>query len=114
MADMVEQGGIRVAKELYEFVTDEVLPGTGLGGEAFWAALDAIVNELGPRNRALLDERDRLQARIDAWHKEHRGRPSDPAAYKAFLGEIGYLVPEGRDVAEIGRASCRGRVGQYV
>src|SRR3546814_14857297 len=94
MADMVEKGGIRVAKELYDFVTDEVLPGTELGGEAFWASLDAIVNELGPRNRALPDERDRLQPRISPWPKEPRGRASHPPAYKALLGDPAHPLPQ--------------------
>ena len=96
MTQRIEAGGLRVAKALYDFIKDEALPGTGVDLERFWSALADIIHELAPRNRALLAQRDELQARIDAWHREQRGRRIDPAAYKAFLGEIGYLLPGGR------------------
>jgi malate synthase len=91
----VRRDGIRVAKVLHDFVCDEVLPGTGLREEDFWSALDTILHDLAPQNRALLARREELQERIDAWHREHRS--FEPAAYKAFLGEIGYLQAEGED-----------------
>jgi malate synthase len=92
--DRIEAGGLRVARVLHEFVNDETIPGTGVAPERFWQGLGALVRALAPRNRALLDRRDALQARIDAWHGEHRGRPVDQAAYEAFLREIGYLEAE--------------------
>jgi malate synthase len=97
MTQRIEAGGLRVAKPLYDFIKDEALPGTGVDAERFWSALADIIHELAPRNRALLATRDELQARIDAWHLEQRGQRIAPAAYKAFLGEIGYLLPEGED-----------------
>jgi malate synthase len=97
MTERIDAGGLRVARALYDFIEDEALPGTGVAGERFWSALAAIVQELAPRNRELLARRDELQAKIDAWHLERRGQPFDPAAYKSFLGEIGYLLPEGDD-----------------
>ncbi len=97
MPERVKIGNITVAPELHAFVNDEALPGTGIAPDAFWQALDRIVHEFGPRNRELLQVRDRLQARIDDWHRERRGQPLDPAAYEQFLREIGYLQPEDPD-----------------
>jgi malate synthase len=99
MIERIELHGLQVAKVLYDFVQREALPGTGVDAEAFWAGLAGLVEKLAPRNRELLARRDRLQARIDAWHCEHAGPAFDPAAYKAFLQEIGYLLPEGPDFA---------------
>ena len=64
---------LHVATPLYHFIEDEVLPGTGVDAAAFWAGFDAIVRDLAPRNAALLAERDRLQAELDAWHRKHPG-----------------------------------------
>ena len=93
----VHLGGLRVAPALIDFIDDEALPGTGLSAAQFWSGLEAILGELAPRNRDLLAERDRMQAAIDAWYRGHRGRLPDLAATRAFLGEIGYLRPEGAD-----------------
>jgi malate synthase len=82
---------------LASFVEDRALPGTGIAPDAFWAGLSSLVHDLGPKNRALLTRRDDLQAKIDAWHIAHRARPHDHEAYKAFLQEVGYLLPEGED-----------------
>jgi malate synthase len=86
---------LKIAKVLHDFVTDEVLPGTGIEADAFWLGLDRIIHHFAPRNRALLQRRDALQTKIDEWYRGRRGRPLDVAAQKAFLQEIGYLVPEG-------------------
>ena len=72
----------------------EALPGTGVDEAAFWQAFSAIVHDLAPKNRALLAKREALQDEIDRWHRDN-GAPSDLAAYKKFLQEIGYLLPEG-------------------
>ncbi len=94
MTDRIEIDGLRIARELHDFVVAEALPGTGVDAAAFWSAFSAIVHELAPKNRALLRKRDEMQERIDAWHRAN-GAPSDLAAYKAFLSQIGYLLPEG-------------------
>lgn len=96
MTDRIQIGGLRVAKVLYDFINDEALPGTGVDAALFWPALESIIDDLAPRNRALLQKRDALQARIDAWYREHPG-PLHLEAHKAFLREIGYLLPEGED-----------------
>ena len=98
MTDRVEAGALQVDKELYDFINDEALPGTGISPETFWSGFDRIIHDLSPRNRELLATRDELQARIDAWYQESSGQASDLPAYKAVLQEIGYLVPEGGDV----------------
>ena len=97
MTDRIEKFGLRVARPLHDMLEHEALPLTGVEPDAFWRGLAELVHEYGPRNRALLARRDELQARIDAWHGERRGSAHDAAAYKAFLAEIGYLVPEGPD-----------------
>ncbi|WP_121061826.1 malate synthase G [Chachezhania antarctica] len=88
---------MQVAPELRAFIESEALPGTGVEPSVFWAGLSRMVHELGPENRALLDAREELQDKIDAWHVTRRGKTVDHRAYKAFLEEIGYLVPEGPD-----------------
>ena len=94
MAERVRAGDLQVARVLYDFINDEALPGTGVSPDQFWSGLDALVRDLAPKNRALLDKRDALQARIDAWHRDHGGPSLDFSEYKQFLAEIGYLLPE--------------------
>ena len=95
----VSVAGLQVAQSLYDLVREEISPGTGISSERLWQGFAAMVRELTPRNRALLARRDELQARIDAWHLAHKGQAHDAVAYKAFLFEIGYLLPEGEDFA---------------
>ena len=95
MTERIEKFGLQVARSLHDMIETEALPGTGVGSEQFWKGLSEVVHQLGPKNRALLARRDELQARIDAWHRERRGKAHDQTAYTAFLREIGYLVPEG-------------------
>jgi malate synthase len=86
--------GLRVASVLKDFIETEALPASGVDAPAFWSGFAGLVSRFGPRNRALLETRDALQARIDAWHQANPARPIDQAAYTAFLREIGYLVPD--------------------
>jgi malate synthase len=104
MVERITVHGLQVARSLHDFVNKEALPGTGVAADKFWSGFAALAVKLMPQNRALLAERDRLQAAIDAWHKAHPQRPIDQAAYTAFLKEIGYLVPEGADFS-IGTAN---------
>jgi malate synthase len=92
--ERVALSGLQVAKPLHDFIANEAARGTGIAAPHFWAGFAALVKDLAPRNRALLDRRDALQAKIDAWHKENRKTPFDAAAYESFLRDIGYLVPE--------------------
>lgn len=83
---------LQVDADLARFIDTEVLPGTGVAPDTFWAGFSALAHELAPKNRALLAERDRLQAELDAWHEAHPGPITDMPAYQAFLKRIGYLV----------------------
>ncbi|MDO7833485.1 malate synthase G [Sphingobium sp. HBC34] len=94
MTGYTDRAGLKVATELATFLEDRALPGTGIAADAFWKGAADIFARFAPRNRALLDRRDALQAQIDDWHKERAGQPFDMAAYQSFLTGIGYLVPE--------------------
>jgi malate synthase len=95
MTDRTLRAGLQVDGILARFVEDEALPGTGVAADAFWQGFAALLRDFAPKNRTLLARRDQLQTQIDAWHIARRGQPHDHAAYKSFLTEIGYLLPEG-------------------
>jgi malate synthase len=94
MTEFLDRHGLSIDARLVDFVQDRALPGTGLDAEKFWSDFAALLGKFAPENAALLAKREDLQAQIDAWHIERAGQPHDPAAYQAFLREIGYLVPE--------------------
>ncbi|MBW4330534.1 malate synthase G [Stakelama sp. CBK3Z-3] len=96
---MLSRAGLKVAAPLAGFVEQQVLPGLGMTPDAFWAGAAAIIEGFAPENRRLLDIRDMLQAKIDAWHRANPGQIADMAAYQAFLRDIGYLVEEPGDFA---------------
>lgn len=93
----LNKSGLQVDTRLVSFVEGEALPGTGISADAYWAGLAGLVDRFMPRNRELLQFRDKLQGKIDRWHQEHGPVASDPAGYEAYLREIGYLVPEPAD-----------------
>ena len=96
MSARVNTGGLKVDSTLHEFVQNELVQGTGLDTDTFWAAFAAIVNDLGPKNAELLRQRDFLQTQLDTYNAEHGlAGDQDQAAYQQFLTDIGYLVPEG-------------------
>ncbi|GAB2480440.1 malate synthase G [Jatrophihabitans fulvus] len=96
-SDYTDRQGLRVDTRLARFIEDEAAPATGVGADVYWAALARVVGELAGRNRELLAERTRLQDAIDSWHRERGDAPIDAGEYRAFLTEIGYLVPSGPD-----------------
>ncbi len=97
MGQRIQVSGLHIAEELYRLITDDVLPDSGVAAEDFWSALAEVIDEFAPRNRALLTVRETLQAKIDEWHRARGVAAVDTDAYKAFLTEIGYLVPEGEN-----------------
>ncbi|MGB0965856.1 MAG: malate synthase G [Litorivicinus sp.] len=96
MTARTQVGNLQVATELFDFVNAQALPGTGLDQAAFWSGVDSLIHELAPVNRELVAKRDVIQSQLDEWHKAQDGH--DPVAYKAFLKEIGYLLPEPEQV----------------
>ena len=108
MPQRIKLNGLSIDRALHDLVADEIAPGSGIDGAKFWGELAAIVAELGGKNRALLEQRDALQRQIDAWHRAHPGQP-DGGAYKAFLSEIGYLLPEAEDFSV-----CTGNVDHEI
>ncbi|MBT3701497.1 MAG: malate synthase G [Alphaproteobacteria bacterium] len=99
MTKRIEKSGLQVAEVLHTLVETKMAPGTGMSADDVWSALADILAALAPRNKALLEKRDSLQAEIDAWHLARKGQAHDAAEYKQFLTDIGYLVSEGDDFA---------------
>ncbi len=97
MTDRIKAGALQVDKQLYDFINDEALPGTGISQQTFWAEFDRLIHGLSGKNQRLLDKREDLQRRIDDWYQENRDQPIDLDEYKTVLQEIGYLVPERED-----------------
>jgi len=95
----IDRNGLAVGHELDDFVMNQALPGSGIDPDNFWQGFAQLIADFAPRNRALLEQRETIQAAIDAWHKERVGQPHDAAAYRAFLEELGYLQPERPDFA---------------
>lgn len=95
MTSRIQVGNLQVATSLLKLVNEQMIPGTDISSARFWSSLESIIDDLTPKNRALLARRDELQVQIDKWHTENKVH--DPLAYKAFLQEIGYLVAEGDD-----------------
>ena len=94
MTQRIECSGLQVDPELHTLLEQEIVPNSGLSAEQFWQALSDIVARFTPRNRELLAVRDAMQAKIDDWHQAHPGADYDRDAYKTFLEDIGYLLPQ--------------------
>ena len=97
MTEFVTRAGIEADPQLAAFIETEVLGPLGRDADDFWTGFANLLGSFAPRNAALLAKREELQTKIDAWHSERAGQPHDADAYRAFLEEIGYLVPEPGD-----------------
>ena len=113
MTKRVRVGNIEIDSRLVDFVRLEAAPGTGIEPAVFWEGFAALVRRLAPRNAALLARRDALQSQIDGWHRRHPGAHFDPASYRAFLREIGYLEPEG-GAFSVGTADVDAEIAQIA
>ncbi|HBD04695.1 MAG TPA: malate synthase G, partial [Psychrobacter sp.] len=98
-ANRIQKGILAIDQQLYDFIENEVLPKVGVDSDSYWSGFEKVIKEFTPRNKALLETRDKIQAQIDEWHLQHPAKDGeiDYPAYKAFLKEIGYLLPEGDD-----------------
>ncbi|MCX2723696.1 malate synthase G [Roseibium salinum] len=112
MTGRIDAHGLKVEKALFDFVNEKALPETGVDQDHFWKSLSAMIHDLAPKNRELLETRDALQTTIDAWHRANPGTP-DMDTYKAFLSDIGYLVPEQGDF-EVGTTDIDPEIGQVA
>ena len=92
-----KKGSLSVSSELEIFLKSEILPGLDLTEEDFWTNLEKIIDEFGPKNKALLEIRESMQEKIDAWHLSNPGQQKNLTLYKDFLNEIGYLSNEAGD-----------------
>ena len=95
MANYVDHSGLQIDSGLFAFVNDEAIDGTGINVEQFWGGFAAIIKDLNPKNKNLLERREELQTLLDDWHRGHKGKEPEFDVYKNFLKEIGYLVEEG-------------------
>ncbi|MEQ6248391.1 malate synthase G [Sulfitobacter sp. HNIBRBA3233] len=93
----VDRDGLQVDSRLAEFIEEKALDGLSVDAGSFWSGFSALIHDMGPKNRALLEDRERIQSQLDGWHRDHQDKPHDAEAYTAFLREIGYLVEEGED-----------------
>ena len=94
--ERVEVAGLQVAKPLYDFVVDSLLPEIEVDADTFWREAASYFAELTPKNKALLERRDELQRELDEYYRANPGQP-EPEAHEKFLREIGYLVEQPRN-----------------
>lgn len=97
MIQRVTSHELQIDEQLYNFIEQQALPGSGVDSANFWQGLSALIHNLGSKNKELLAKREEIQSEIDNWHLAHKGQPIDMGEYKLFLSGIGYLVPEGPD-----------------
>jgi len=97
MNKRVNKHGYKIAEPLYNLIVQEVLPGIGIDADDFWLSMAKIFNEFTPRNEAILEQRTKFQAQIDAWHLNSSNQPFERDSYQQFLTDIGYIVEEKGD-----------------
>ena len=95
--EYVKIKNLTISEKLFDFVNTEVLPSTDIGINEFWDGFDSSVHVLAPKNKLLLEKREKLQQKIDDWHKENKSKTFNSSEYEKFLYEIDYLKNEGKD-----------------
>ncbi|MDW3178334.1 MAG: malate synthase G [Acidimicrobiia bacterium] len=95
MTSAITEADLQIGAPLHAFLVNEALPGSGVDRDEFFSGLSHLIHKFGPRNAELLAVRQDVQNAIDSWHRDRADAPHDPVAYRAFLEELGYLVPGG-------------------
>jgi len=91
---ITEKNGLKINTKLFDFVNNEIIPGTNINSEEFWNNFGNIVHELAPINKKLIQKRENIQKKIDDWHKKNKGKELDKKEYLEFLKSISYIVEE--------------------
>ena len=94
---LIEKNGLKISSILFDFINNEVIPGTGIKIDEFWNKFEKIVHQLAPINKDLIEKRDAIQKKIDEWHKKNLGKEFDKKEYTKFLRSISYIVDEKED-----------------
>jgi len=89
-----EKNGLKINTKLFDFVNNEIIPGTNIKSEEFWTSFEKIVHELAPVNKKLIQKREDIQKKIDEWHKKNKGEELNSNEYLDFLKSISYIVEE--------------------
>ena len=91
---IVDKNDLKISSTLFEFVNSEAIPGTDINSEAFWENFSKVVHEMSPINKELIEKREKIQKKIDDWHKTKKGEELNNKEYVNFLKSINYLVEE--------------------
>ena len=95
MTKYLQKFSLKVDEKLNNFLINDILPGLKITEETFWKCFSETVQVLGPKNQEILRVRKYMQSQIDSWHIKNKNVPYNLQAFKEFLTEINYIVPEG-------------------
>ncbi len=93
----IEKKGLKISSILFDFVNNEIIPGTNIKTDKFWDGFEKTVHELTPVNKRLIEKRETIQKEIDNWHKKNKGKELNKKEYTEFLKSISYIVEEKED-----------------
>ncbi len=91
---LTEKNGLKISSKLFDFINNEVIPGTNIKTNEFWNDFAKTVHELAPLNKSLIQKREDIQKKIDDWHKQNKGKELNKKEYTKFLKSINYLIDE--------------------
>ena len=94
---IVDKNGLKISSILFEFINNEVIPGTEVSTHKFWNSFAKAVTDLAPINKDLIKKREDIQRKIDDWHKSNSDKDFNKEEYLKFLKQISYIVEEKED-----------------